>query len=45
MNVDLHQVILELNRKDPRFAPYIQRLLALAKVEGTEYSVAYVKSA
>jgi hypothetical protein len=31
-------------RKDPRFAPYIQRLLALAKAEGMECDVAYVKS-
>jgi len=32
-------------RKDPRFAPYIQQLLALAKAEGIECDVAYVKSA
>ena len=31
-------------RKDPRFAPYIQRLLALAKAESIECDVAYVKS-
>ncbi len=31
-------------RKDPRFAPYIQRLLALAKAETVECDVAYVKS-
>src|SRR5207237_718176 len=31
-------------RKDPRFAPYIQQLLALAKAEGMECDVAYVKS-
>ncbi len=32
-------------RRDPRFAPYIQQLLALAKVEAMECDVAYVKSA
>lgn len=32
-------------RADPRFAPYIQRLLALAKVESIACDVAYVKSA
>jgi heme-degrading monooxygenase HmoA len=31
-------------RKDPRFAPYIQQLLALAKAESIECDVAYVKS-
>ena len=31
-------------RKDPRFAPYIQRLLVLAKAESIECDVAYVKS-
>jgi quinol monooxygenase YgiN len=31
-------------RKDPRFAPYIQQLLALAKAEAIECDVAYVKS-
>jgi heme-degrading monooxygenase HmoA len=31
-------------RKDPRFAPYIQRLVALAKAESIECNVAYVKS-
>ena len=31
-------------RRDPRFAPYIQRLRALAKAETTECDVAYVKS-
>jgi heme-degrading monooxygenase HmoA len=31
-------------RKDPRFAPYIQRLLALAKAEGIECTVAYVNA-
>ena len=31
-------------RKDPRFAPYIQQLLALAKAERMECDVAYVKS-
>ena len=31
-------------RKDPRFAPYIQSLLALAKGEAIECDVAYVKS-
>ena len=32
-------------RKDPRFAPYIQRLLALAKAEAIECTVAYVNAA
>ena len=32
-------------RKDPRFAPYIQRLLALAKAERIECTVAYVNAA
>ena len=32
-------------RKDPRFAPYVQRLLALAKIESIECDVAAVKSA
>ena len=32
-------------RRDPRFAPYIQRLLALAKAEASECDIAYVKSA
>ena len=32
-------------RKDPRFAPYIKQLLALAKVEGIECEIAYVRSA
>ena len=31
-------------RKDPRFAPYVQQLLALAKAESIECDVAYVKS-
>jgi heme-degrading monooxygenase HmoA len=31
-------------RKDPRFAPYVQQLLALAKAENLECDVAYVKS-
>jgi quinol monooxygenase YgiN len=31
-------------RKDPRFLPYIQQLLALAKAEAIECDVAYVKS-
>jgi heme-degrading monooxygenase HmoA len=31
-------------RRDPRFSPYIQRLLALAKAESIECDVAYVKS-
>ena len=31
-------------RQDPRFAPYIQQLLALAKAETIECDVAYVKS-
>ena len=31
-------------RKDQRFAPYIQQLLAIAKVESIECDVAYVKS-
>jgi quinol monooxygenase YgiN len=31
-------------RKDPRFAPYIRQLLALAKAEVIECDVAYVKS-
>jgi heme-degrading monooxygenase HmoA len=31
-------------RQDPRFAPYIQRLQALATAEGLEYEVAYVNS-
>ena len=31
-------------RKDPRFAPYIQQLRALATAEGIECDVAYVKS-
>ena len=31
-------------RRDPRFAPYIQQLLALAKAETIECDVAYVKS-
>jgi hypothetical protein len=31
-------------RRDPRFAPYIQQLLALAKAEAIECDVAYVKS-
>jgi heme-degrading monooxygenase HmoA len=31
-------------RKDPRFAPYIQQLMALAKAETIECDVAYVKS-
>ena len=32
-------------RRDSRFAPYIQQLLALAKAEGIECDVAYVKTA
>lgn len=32
-------------RRDPRFAPYIQQLQALAKAEAIECDVAYVKSA
>lgn len=32
-------------RKDPRFAPYIKQLQALARLEGMECHVAYVKSA
>ena len=35
---------IEGYRRDPRFAPYIQRLRALAKAETTECDVAYVKS-
>jgi heme-degrading monooxygenase HmoA len=31
-------------RQDPRFAPYIKRLQALATAEGLEYEVAYVNS-
>lgn len=31
-------------RRDPRFAPYIQQVLALAKAETIECGVAYVKS-
>ena len=31
-------------RKDPRFAPYIHQLLALAQAETIECAVAYVKS-
>jgi heme-degrading monooxygenase HmoA len=31
-------------RKDPRFAPYIQQLLALAKAEAIACDVVYVKS-
>jgi quinol monooxygenase YgiN len=31
-------------RLDPRFAPYIQQLLGLAKAEAIECDVAYVKS-
>lgn len=32
-------------RKDARFGPYIQRLMALAKAEALECSVAYVNAA
>ena len=31
-------------RKDPRFAPYIQQLTAIATAESVECDVAYVKS-
>lgn len=31
-------------RKDPRFAPYIQQLVAISTAEGIECDVAYVKS-
>ena len=31
-------------RRDPRFAPYIQQVLALAKAEGIECDVTYVKT-
>jgi len=32
-------------RRDPRFAPYIQRLMALGKPESVECNVAYVNAA